>query len=578
MQGFKVKTIDPESPEYNPHKPLADLRDFLINTCVQSMSEAYRAGGPRTRVYDVCGRSSRYDKATEKVVICVDGGYPADEGNIGAKGVVFNQNVTAPRDSPVLLSNADWYFTIEQLCTMFSGKGGMIVSRDFKTGAQGKNTFPGEFISLSNAGVCHKLPGSRVYNHPCHLWEDEGCLCTKGIHLHYRTQRTHHNIIVISITPTLACHGRNNCLRTLGAGVGGPFSSTIEEGIPVFTENATGTSVPATTVMSVVSSLGPGQPRQAYLTAFSAALYGKGTEIAKVEAYVDAALWYNGLMAATDCGKYEKWRHMYVKLYNSAIPWVPLPTFLRSKVAIALIPEIAPDHGMKYAAMAWGRSPAWSSVVSTSAAGREPASTSAGGAARPDECADELVAQGDTATEERAIEPKVPIDASGGGPGGNASASSGRGEHTKKPRRKRSLGDVRKEIPKRDTSSDAGSNGKVKDAATKEKGGLKGVSKGGANGPPKKHLPAPIRLPSNCRAVDNGHGENVEAPPVVRQGANSRHERRAPKSAPVQSGTGNGLLKVRHDRKKLPHAAVRPRPVHPKPPVVAPGGVGATGP
>lgn len=208
----------PKKGKDHLHGSLAWWRDVLINASARVLCSTYNS------VIDINARPSRYVPGRSlraAKMTYVIGGYPADENAYHERCPVPANTIKVGKGEEIrswgggcLMSNSDYYYTTDELVRMFGSDGGCILTRDFATLAKDPSLWlDDERVAVSSHGVMYNLPGGVNYNHAFHLWGDEGCVCSRGTHLRYRTVRFSHGHLAISLTPCGSCMG--HCLKTV---------------------------------------------------------------------------------------------------------------------------------------------------------------------------------------------------------------------------------------------------------------------------------------------------------------------------------------------------------------------------
>lgn len=166
----------------NEHAQLALDRSIAINWSIAIMHKVWNA-----IVMDVCGVPSRYNEVVKNKVVCIT---PNDINNYGVRlGLAYGKHSDVnvklvksgaeikPYNTPVLLSLSDWYYSIDELCLMFSNSGGVILTVRFEEGpielegASGHVT--ADYVEMSTNG-------GTTYKHGYHRWEDQGLIISRN--------------------------------------------------------------------------------------------------------------------------------------------------------------------------------------------------------------------------------------------------------------------------------------------------------------------------------------------------------------------------------------------------------------
>jgi len=173
--------------EQSEHPKTAHDRDVAINAGAAALTLNWQGRmaqtGAPNKIFDVCGVPSRYHKSLQNYVTCI---IPRDISNANALDHTSTRFVdhlsVAPRDeikgynAPVLMSLCDWHYTMEELVTIFSNHGGLIVTHQFVTGKSQTIYDTESSYFATAAGVVQSVSGGPVYSHGYHQWRDGSIL------------------------------------------------------------------------------------------------------------------------------------------------------------------------------------------------------------------------------------------------------------------------------------------------------------------------------------------------------------------------------------------------------------------
>jgi hypothetical protein len=177
---YKNFTSTYKEQEGNEHAELALERKRAINAMVVALSQNYQM-----KVHDVCGVPTRIDKVNHNRVVVH---LVEDAVNATAITHVNGLDIRLTRpgeelrayDGPVLLSLADWFYTVEELTLIFKNYGGVVLTIPFVGDnvlhVDGKKRF--DYIASQN-GVRMTVYGGDTYHHGYHKWEHQGFLASK---------------------------------------------------------------------------------------------------------------------------------------------------------------------------------------------------------------------------------------------------------------------------------------------------------------------------------------------------------------------------------------------------------------
>lgn len=156
----------------NPHGEVALLRKKLLNSAVEAFwSKHHRP------VVDVTGRVTRYTDANREKVECV---CVTDEMN-SAYAWGPDSNWVPPGDevgsydAPVIMCDADYYYSTAQLAAIFNSHGGILITLNLSDDGE-LHDFQGGKYAATESGLIMQLPGTPFYNHGFHRWRETGCL------------------------------------------------------------------------------------------------------------------------------------------------------------------------------------------------------------------------------------------------------------------------------------------------------------------------------------------------------------------------------------------------------------------
>lgn len=200
----------------NGHTTLAEIRARLLATAVNITGRLLR-GHTSPVLTDVCGipknhgrpdlRGADGAKVHVRCVLPQDleaqrrVTAPVPEG-VSLKEVKVGHEVCEHRH-PVLLSFCDWYYSKDQLCTMFSRSWGFIATQKFSPGTH--TLYDGEAVyTRHDNGIVMNVRGGMNYNHGFHDWEFEGYVVGRRGVLSYKTVMEQDGFSLIFVWPTSA--------------------------------------------------------------------------------------------------------------------------------------------------------------------------------------------------------------------------------------------------------------------------------------------------------------------------------------------------------------------------------------
>jgi len=217
------------------HRTMAHARAVLINSSAKCLAAVSNSNGA-IPVVDICGIPKNHNGRSS--VTCV---LPKDMGaqrrtpshsdrKTIPKNVVLEEvevgDEVGSYSNPVMLSFCDWFYSRDQLCTMFSASYGIIVTQKFTPGHH--VMYEGECSYVRHSeGLDMTVRGGSVYHHGYHDWKFEGFIVGSNGHiLSYKTLFEHDEFCAIAVWPTTGQMSDDGSMVLRSVAIGRPDSET----------------------------------------------------------------------------------------------------------------------------------------------------------------------------------------------------------------------------------------------------------------------------------------------------------------------------------------------------------------